>query len=151
MFEILPSGWALYAEAEYVLKNVDLSPPHIYLHSQCSVYAKKQLQSKDEIISIQERRIVSLIEANCTLRSGLQELRGLPKHRDSNSDLEEAKRMQTRVMQDIGVSVASTGREFHHCWAPQRDPVQGTIHHIHFIWRFYRFACMAFLKFERTS
>ena len=60
---------------------------------------KKQLQSKDEIISIQERRIVSLIEANCTLRSGLQELQGLPKHEDSDSDLEEeAKRMQNSYL-----------------------------------------------------
>ena len=59
---------------------------------------KKQLQSKDENISIQERRIVSLIEANCTLRSGLQELQGLPKHEDSDSDLEEARRMQNSYL-----------------------------------------------------
>lgn len=32
---------------------------------------------------------------------------------------------QTRVMQDVGVSVASTGREFHHCRAPQWDHCAG--------------------------
>ena len=50
---------------------------------------KKQLQAKDEIIAVQERRIASLIEANCTLRSGLQELQSLAKHEDSDSDLDD--------------------------------------------------------------
>lgn len=49
---------------------------------------KKQLQAKDEIIAIQEKKISSLVEANCTLRSGLQELNSLPTH-SSDSDLEE--------------------------------------------------------------
>lgn len=50
---------------------------------------KKQLEAKDEIIAVQERRITSLIEANCTLRSGLQELQSLAKHEDSDSDMDE--------------------------------------------------------------
>lgn len=50
---------------------------------------KRQLQAKDEIIAVQERRIASLIEANCTLRSGLQELQSLAKHEDSDSDLDD--------------------------------------------------------------
>lgn len=49
---------------------------------------RKQLQSKDEIIAIQEKKIASLVEANCTLRSGLQELNALPRHDSSDSDLD---------------------------------------------------------------
>ena len=49
-------------------------------------HLRKQLQAKDEIIAVQERRIASLIEANTTLRSGLQELNSLPRHEDSDSD-----------------------------------------------------------------
>ena len=33
---------------------------------------KKQLESKDEVIRSHERKIKGLIEANCTLRNGLQ-------------------------------------------------------------------------------
>ena len=44
MFEILPSGWALYAEAEYVLKNVDLSPPP--LHIPCIHSAQCMLRNR---------------------------------------------------------------------------------------------------------
>ena len=47
---------------------------------------RKQLLAKDEIISVQERRIASLIEANSTLRSGLQDLVSLPRMEDSDSD-----------------------------------------------------------------
>ena len=43
---------------------------------------RKQLLAKDEIISVQERKIASLIEANSTLRSGLQDLLSLPKSED---------------------------------------------------------------------
>lgn len=50
---------------------------------------KRQLQAKDEIIAVQERKIASLVEANCTLRNGLQELHALPKHEDSDSDMED--------------------------------------------------------------
>ena len=50
---------------------------------------KRQLQAKDEIISLQEKKIASLVEANCTLRSGLQELNALPRHNSSDSDLED--------------------------------------------------------------
>ena len=49
-------------------------------------HLRKQLQAKDEIIAVQERRIASLVEANATLRSGLQELNSLPRHEDSDSD-----------------------------------------------------------------
>ena len=49
----------------------------------------KQLQSKDEIIAIQEKKIAALIEANCTLRDGLKNLNSLPKHEDSDSDIDE--------------------------------------------------------------
>ena len=58
---------------------------------------KKQLQAKDEIIAVQERRIASLIEANCTLRSGLQELQSLPKPEDSDSDLEDGLQFQSSL------------------------------------------------------
>ena len=49
-------------------------------------HLRKQLEAKDEIITVQERRIASLIESNSTLRSGLQELNSIPKHEDSDSD-----------------------------------------------------------------
>lgn len=52
-------------------------------------HLRKQLQAKDEIILVQEKKIASLVEANCTLRSGLKDLNSLPKHEDSDSDLEE--------------------------------------------------------------
>ena len=45
--------------------------------------------AKDEIISVQERKIVSLIEANSTLRSGLHDLITLPKTEESDSDESE--------------------------------------------------------------
>ena len=47
---------------------------------------KKQLKAKDDIIAVQERKVASLVEANCTLRNGLQVLQNLPKHEDSESD-----------------------------------------------------------------
>ena len=40
---------------------------------------RMQLLAKDEIIGVQERKIASLMEANSTLRSGLQDLLTLPK------------------------------------------------------------------------
>lgn len=49
-------------------------------------HLRKQLAAKDEIIAVQERRIASLIEANTTLRSGLDELNSIPRHEDSDSD-----------------------------------------------------------------
>ena len=49
---------------------------------------KRQLQAKDEIISLQDKKIASLVEANCTLRSGLQELNALPRH-SSDSDMDD--------------------------------------------------------------
>ena len=49
---------------------------------------KKQLEAKDAIISIQDKKIASLVEANRTLRSGFQELNSLPAH-SSDSDLDE--------------------------------------------------------------
>ena len=52
-------------------------------------HLQKQLQAKDEIIQIQEKKIAGLIEANCTLRHGLKDLNSLPKQEDSDSDLEE--------------------------------------------------------------
>lgn len=53
-------------------------------------HLQTQLQAKDEIIHIQEKKISGLVEANCTLRQGLKELNSLPKHEgDSDSDLEE--------------------------------------------------------------
>lgn len=50
---------------------------------------RKQLLAKDEIISVQERKIASLIDANTTLRSGLQDLITLPKTEESDSDESE--------------------------------------------------------------
>lgn len=52
-------------------------------------HLQKQLQAKDEIINVQEKKIAALVEANCTLRHGLKDLNSLPKHEDSDSDLEE--------------------------------------------------------------
>ena len=49
----------------------------------------KRLQAKDEIIECQEKKIASLMEANSTLRNGLQELNSLPRHAGSDSDLDE--------------------------------------------------------------
>jgi predicted nuclease with TOPRIM domain len=56
---------------------------------------RKQLLAKDEIISVQERKIASLIEANSTLRSGLQDLLSLPK--DASGSEEEGEGEETPV------------------------------------------------------
>lgn len=52
---------------------------------------KRQLQTKDELIHFQERKIRSLVEANCTLRNGLQQVAfPTPSAReDSESDEDE--------------------------------------------------------------
>lgn len=50
---------------------------------------RRQLQAKDEIINMQERKIKSLVEANVTLRKGLKELQALPQHEESGSEDEE--------------------------------------------------------------
>ena len=47
---------------------------------------RKQLLAKDEIITVQERKISSLIEANSTLRSGLQDLLPLSKDASGSED-----------------------------------------------------------------
>ena len=47
---------------------------------------KKQLEAKDETIRLHERRIKSLVEANCTLRNGLQQVHGLPHPLESESE-----------------------------------------------------------------
>lgn len=52
-------------------------------------HLKKQLQAKDEMIMILEKKVESLTEANSTLRSGLEELNALPQHTSSDSDDEE--------------------------------------------------------------
>ncbi len=72
---------------------------------------KKQLQAKDEIIAMQERRMASLVESNCTLRSGLQELQALPKHEDSDSDEldEQEYQEQLRLIQNPG-AIGGAGR-----------------------------------------
>lgn len=55
---------------------------------------KRQLSAKDEIISMQEKKITSLVEANCTLRSGFQELNSLPRHTtSSDSDMDDDMQM----------------------------------------------------------
>ena len=75
-------------------------------------HLKKQLQAKEEIIAVQEKKIGSLIEANCTLRSGLQELQTLPKQEDSDSDLEEE--IQRRIQETLAtrMSGALNGHPF---------------------------------------
>ena len=50
---------------------------------------KRQLNAKDEIISMQEKKISSLVEANCTLRTGFQELNSLPRQTSSDSDMDD--------------------------------------------------------------
>ena len=52
-------------------------------------YLKKQIQMKDDVISLQERKIASLVDENCTLKHGFQTLSSLPSHESSGSDLEE--------------------------------------------------------------
>ncbi len=49
-------------------------------------HLKKQLQSKEEMIAILEKKVDSLMEANCTLSSGLEELNTLPQHTSSDSE-----------------------------------------------------------------
>ena len=61
-------------------------------------HLQKQLQAKDEIIHIQEKKIAGLVEANCTLRHGLKDLNSLPKHEDSDSDLEEEIRQSIQAL-----------------------------------------------------
>lgn len=51
---------------------------------------KRQLQTKDELIQFQERKIRSLVEANCTLRNGLQQVAfPTPTTRDDDTDSED--------------------------------------------------------------
>ncbi|XP_019857271.1 PREDICTED: disabled homolog 2-interacting protein-like [Amphimedon queenslandica] len=49
---------------------------------------KKQLESKEEVIALQEKKIKSLIESNCTLRNGLEQVQGAPSmgHIESEDD-----------------------------------------------------------------
>lgn len=37
-------------------------------------YLKKQIETKNELIKLQERKVKSLVEANCTLRNGLEQV-----------------------------------------------------------------------------
>ena len=46
---------------------------------------KKQLESKEEVIALQEKKIKSLIESNCTLRNGLEQVQG-PGNIESEDD-----------------------------------------------------------------
>ena len=62
---------------------------------------KRQLQAKDDVIGVQERKIASLVEANCTLRSGLESLQSLPKQDDSDSDIEDEVQEHLRSLQNI--------------------------------------------------
>ena len=41
-------------------------------------HMKKQLESKEEVIALQEKKIKSLVESNCTLRNGLEQVQGGP-------------------------------------------------------------------------
>lgn len=52
---------------------------------------KRQLQTKDELIHFQERKIRSLVEANCTLRNGLQQVAfpTPPQREEDESDSDE--------------------------------------------------------------
>ena len=50
---------------------------------------RRQLEAKDEIIGVQEQKIVSFVEANSTLRSGLQDLLSLPKDVSGSEEEEE--------------------------------------------------------------
>ena len=75
-------------------------------------HLKKQLQAKDEIIAVQERKIASMIEANCTLRKGLEELQGIPKHEeDSESDLEEEVQHRLQSSKDARLLMNGHGSE----------------------------------------
>lgn len=88
-------------QSDYELRNVRDSRGKVFrgLNTQTEIAMvqfkrdfenmKKQLQSKDEIIGILERKVSSLMEANHTLRNGLQELNSLPRHESSGSDLDD--------------------------------------------------------------
>ena len=54
---------------------------------------RKQLLAKDEVINVQDRKIASLIEANSTLRSGLQDLLSLPKDASGSEEEGEGEEM----------------------------------------------------------
>lgn len=72
-------------------------------------HLKKQLQAKDEIIAIQEKKIASMIEANCTLRKGLEELRSIPKHEDDDSDSDLEGEVQHRLQSSKDVRLLMNG------------------------------------------
>lgn len=50
---------------------------------------KKQLESKEEVIALQEKKIKSLIESNCTLRNGLEQVQGAPSMGNIESEDDE--------------------------------------------------------------
>lgn len=82
---------------------------------------RKQLLAKDEIISVQERKIASLIEANSTLRSGLQDLITLP---ESDSDESEEQSLKKRGGEGRGGGKGrGRGGYSHHLPPIQQSPV----------------------------
>lgn len=88
-------------QSDYDLRHVKDSRGKVYrgLNTQTEIamvqfkrdfdHLKRQLQAKEEIIRLQDKKIASLQEANATLRTGLQELNSLPRHTSSDSDLDE--------------------------------------------------------------
>ena len=55
---------------------------------------REQLLAKDKIIAVQERKISGLVEANATLRSGLQDLLSLPKDASESEGEDERERLR---------------------------------------------------------
>ena len=51
-------------------------------------YLKKQIETKNELIKLQERKIKSLVEANCTLRNGLEQIHSTPSFAGVNMETE---------------------------------------------------------------
>ena len=50
-------------------------------------YLKKQVEMKDETILLQERKIKSLLEANCSLRNGVEQTQGLETESEDDEGL----------------------------------------------------------------
>lgn len=124
-------------QSEYDLRHVKESRSKVFrgLNTQTEIAKvqfkrdfenmKKQIQTKDEIINLQERKIASLMEENCTLRHGLQALHSLPKHDSSDSDLDEEDEEEGKE------GTGSKRSSLHHSGSSGSGIMNGHTHAIH--------------------
>lgn len=70
-------------------------------------YMKKQLETKDEAIRMQEKKIKSLLEADCTLRNGVQRGHGVSHLPESESD-DEGLHMHSQLTNGHTISPTSS-------------------------------------------